>query len=323
MSCLDNIVTVRNNCVSDNPESLSGFDLMDAPELTPLNLADIANEKYISGYEMAKNVLANAVKLFRNDFIGTLAANKISVNLSNAVHTTSDFNTSITFPAENKERGITLFKAAARRGSLTKHTIKTVSVYPLVSVESTDILIYDDGMLYRYTTELTANAVNTIQVNHVMKGSSVHVLLDGSEIPVASAKIKCFTGCGGKQPNDCAHAKGFNGDGNISAKESFGISVDFYCECDYEQILCDMAKGYVGNLIYLKARIGLLNERIYTNRNNNWIAYGEEEAKELKSELEQEYNQTWNTFGSSLTNSLKSYRDSCIDCKGVRWVTNV
>lgn len=323
MSCLDNIVIISDPCNPFAEKSLSGYDLLNAPELSQNNLSSAANEKYIKGYEMAKHVLSNAILDFRNDFLGVLSGNNVMVSLNNELHTTSEFNVSTIFPAENKERGITLYRNSNIKGSIRKLHIKTVSVFPMSDVEGAEILIYDNGFLYRYPVDLTANLVNTIEVNHVVQGSYARVLMNGSQTAVGSANLVCFTGCHGKVPNDCGHVKGWNGDGEISGKQGFGIGVDFYCECDYEQILCDLAKGFVGKLIYLKARIMLLDERILSNRFDSFIVYGQQEAKELQIKLENEYNETWNTLVQSLPQTLKGYRDSCIKCNGIRFVTNI
>jgi len=323
MSCLDNIVTLTNKC-GITPESLSGYNLAQAPEITPLNLADIANEKYIDGYTMARNVLDNAILDIKNDFLGVLAGNGIGLALANPIYTTSNFDITKSYPTSAKEKGFTLYKAPSARSRVKKLTIKNVSVLPLNSLADTNILIYDNGNVYEYPVDLTANLINTIEINHVVQGSYARVLLDNTSVSVASSTLTCFTGCGGRLPNDCGYTKGYNGDGEISAKEGFGLSADFTCECDYESILCDLSKVYIGKLIYTKARIGLLNERLYTNRATNWVIYGEDEARAIKSELEQEYVETWNTFVSSLPNVLKKYNDNeCLPCKGIRVMTNI
>lgn len=323
MSCLDNIVIISDPCNPFEQKSLSGYDLLKAPELTLTSLAKTANEKYIKGYELAKSVLDSALLEVRNDFLGILAANNVATNLNSEIHNTSEFSDATIFPVSNVERGITLYRNSSIRGNLRKLHIKNVSVYPMSDVPDGEILIYDNGLLYRYPVELVGGEINTFEINHIVQGSSAKVLMNGSKTAVGSSKIVCFTGCNGRIPNDCGYAKGYDGVGEINAKEGFGIGVDFYCECDYEQILCDMAKGYVGKLIYLKARIMLLDERILSNRFDAYIVYGVEEAKEYKLELLNEYNGTWNAFVGSLPLTLQNYRDNCIKCKGVRFVTNI
>jgi len=104
--------------------------------------------------------------------------------------------------------------------------------------------------------------------------------------------------------------------------DAFGINVNFQCYCDYDQLLCDMSKTYIGELIFIKARILLLEEHLRSNRLTNWIIYNREETADNKKELEASYISRWNTFIDSLPGILKSYRDECIDCRGIRWVVN-
>lgn len=324
MSCLDNIVSFDDRCGNEISPSLSGYSLNKAPEITPLALSAIANEKYVDGASLAREILNNSILDIRNDFLAVLSSNDMVADVTAITYTTSDFNISSSWPAVAKERGITIYKTPQTKNRLKKMTIKKVSVLPLVSKEDGEILIYDNGNVYTYEIPLTGGMINTIEINHIVEGAYARVLVDGDGLPMASAMLTCFTGCNGKLPNDCGYTKGYNGDGEISSKEGFGISVDFTCECDYESILCDFAKSYIGKLIYLKARIGLLDERINSNRLNNFIIYGIEEAEKWKQNVESEYTETWNTMVSSLPNLLKKYNPSdCLKCDRITWRTNI
>lgn len=323
MSCLQNLVTINDLCGRDTSESLSGYDLMKAPEITTLSLSDTSNEKYISGYKLAKAVLENTLLDFKNDFLFVLSANNISTNVSRILYQSSEFNLSNTWPPVNKERGLTYYKAPKSKNKIKKSTITKVSILPLIDKEDAEVLIYDCGSLYTYPVSLTGGMINTIEINHVVQGDFARVLVSGVDLPVASSMLTCFTGCGGKLPNDCGYVKGYNGDTEISNKEGFGIGIEFTCECDYEAILCELAKSYVGKLIFLKARIGLLDERISSNRLSNLVIYGIDEAKDKKKELELEYAESWNAFVASLPNLLKKYNTDCLNCVGIKWVTNI
>jgi hypothetical protein len=322
MSCLDNIVTFKDKC-GDEPVSTSGYSLSKAPELSPLVLSDIANEKYVDGASLAQSVLELAILEVKNDFLGVLAGNAVMPNILNLPYTTSQFNIANPLSATPKERGLTLYKTNKAKGRLKKMTIKKVSVLPLVSVANANVLIYDDGLQYSYPVTLTANLINTIEINHVVKGAFARVLVDNTAIPMASSILTCFVGCSGTSPNECGYTKGYNGDGEISAKEGYGIGLEFMCECDYDLILCDLSRAYIGKLIYLKARSGLLEERLSTNRLNNWIIYGSDEAEKRKKEIDMEYVQTWNTLVDSLPNILKNYNSDCLVCNRTTIRTNI
>lgn len=320
-TCLDNIVSANFGC-DTFVESTSGFDLKDAPEISTINLARIANEDVVTGAQLAKNKLQLAIKEVRNDFYGVLAGNNIMPNLNEEVYETSEFKTGTTYPAEAKERGFTIYRSS-HKGNLRKLRIKSISVYPLVNKNGAEVKIYDNGVWAIFTLDLVANQINTIQTDYTISGNWARVVMDGTGMPVGSAHLTCMIGCGGTIPNDCAYTKGWNGTKEISGKEGFGLGVEFQCYCDYDWLLCSLAKTYIGKIIFLKARILLANEWLYTNRLNNWTVYNKEQLPELIKSLEMEYVSEWNTFVRSLPSILKSYKDDCLECRQARWVQNI
>ena len=326
MSQLQNIISIRDITTEENVPSLSGLDLMDAPEISILNLAHIANEEYVTGLNLAKKKITQATTLVRNDLMSALAANNVMPRLDAKLHSTGEFKTQVTFPAEAKERGLTLYKNNRIKGKLRKLKIQNVKVYPLADAEGATLKIYDDyagGTVSTYQVDMAADKVNTYKVDYEVKGSFARVLLDGTDVPVASAYLTCFTGCNGTLPNDCGYTKGWYADTEISGKEGFGINLEFSCECDYEQLLVDMAKTYVGEIVWLKTRVLLLEEHLRTNRLNNWVIYGREETQQYLTDVENQYREKWRLFTQSLPGLLQAYKDDCVQCNGIRWVTNV
>lgn len=320
MSCLDNIVIV-SGCDALT-QSTSGYDLMKAPEITVKNLAKVANEKYVSGLQMARSILDASILDIKSDFLQILAANNYAVSVSAMTYSSSDFDTSKSYPATNKERGLVFYKRSHNGKSLRNAIIKSVSVLPLANVANAIIKIEDNGLIYSYPTTLTANLINTIDIYHPVNGPEAKVTVSGVNMPVASSKLICYDGCSGAK-NECGHVKGYNGDGVIAMKEGYGVAIEFTCDCDYDRILCDLSRSFVGKLIYLKARIGLLDERLNTDRLNALVLYGAEEAAIKKAELEQEYTAQWDVFVKSMPKILQSYKGECISCRDIRIVTNV
>jgi hypothetical protein len=327
MNKLNNIISVRDVCCTDcTSTSLSGLDLMDAPEISILNLASIANEEYVTGLNLARKKVEQAGIMVRNDLMSILAANNVIPNLTDKKYSTGEFKTTITFPAEDKERGLTVYKNNRIKGQLRKLVIHTIKIYPLADAEDVSLKIYDDyaeGIVSTYNISLVANQVNTFNVAYELKGSFARVLLDGTNVPVASSYLTCFTGCNGTMPNDCGYTKGWYGDKEISGKEGFGINVEFSCACDYEQLLCDLAKTYIGEILWLKARVMLMEEHLRTNRLNNWVVYGREETEKYLADVENQYREKWKVFADAMPGILKQFKDDCLVCKGVRWMTNV
>lgn len=326
MSCLDNIISV-GSC--EDEESLSGLGLLDAPELSSLNLAAMANEDVISGKQLASRKIALAVKLVKNDIMSVMAANNILPEVTDIHYNTGVFRTNTAYAAEDVYRGLVLYRNRKTSGKLRKQKIHKISIYPLNDATDVTLKIIDAYPTTDLVTEtsmvidLTANQVNEIEVDYTIQGEWVRVLLDGADVSVASAYLTCFTGCNGTMPNDCGYTKGYYNNKEVSAKEGYGIVLDFSCYCDYDQLMCDLTKTFIGEIVWLKARVLLLEEHSKSNRLNNWIIYNREETKEYLTDVENQYRSKWNTFMEAMPRILKQYRDSCLDCRGARWVDNI
>lgn len=322
MSCIDNIVTVKG-CNTSPPSS--GLDLFDAPEISIRNANNIANDTYVQGSVMLQNKLRLAIVQVRNDFIAALNGNNIATKISESSYSTGTFNASINNGLYAGERGIILYRNPTIRGVLRKIKITQVQLYPLAS-GNFNLKIYDTiNGVWSYTSfpvTLVANQVNTFSINYIMQGTYVNVLIDNTSLPMASANLTCMTGCGGSMPNDCGYVMGYNGIAQVKS-EGFGINVLFNCTCDYEQILCDLSQTYIGELIWLKARYNVVEEQYKTNRFNNLIIYSHDDLPNILTGLDAEYVNKWNALMQGLYGILNNYRDSCLDCRGVKFRVNV
>lgn len=322
-TCLDNIISI--GC-SPYDVSLSGLDLFDAPEISHNNIANITNEENTSGYQMAVSKVQLATKLVKNDLLSVLAANNVLPNINDITYTAGTFKPSTTIAAANLNRGLVLHKAGSWQGTIRKLIIKNIYVYPLADATDVTLTIHDQykgGTSTEYTIDLVGGDVNTFNVEYEVLGTYARVYLNGTALPVASNYLTCFTGCGGRLPNDCGYVKSFYNNKEISGHEGYGINLDFHCECDYDELLCGLSKGLLGNIVWYKARILIQEMRIQTNRLNNWSAFNREEAEQYLQQLISEYTTNWNTFVNSLPSVIKNMRDSCLWCRGTRWVTNV
>lgn len=325
MECLNNIVTFRGCDSSTTP--LSGLDLMDAPEITIKNVANTATEKDVSGAEMVNRLLELSHTMVRNDMLKVLAGNRMLVDVSNKTWKTSDFKPTTTITANNTERGLTLWRVEKNlQKSLKKTTIHTIYIYPMVDYTGATVRIYDNGGTLNKTTtysfDLVGGEINEFDVEYEVEGTNATVVISG-EMNLASAYLKLCGGCSGKLPNDCGYTQSYVNGKSVNGREGYGVGISFSCECDYDQLLCSLAKTSLGNIIWLKARLMILEETIASNRLSNYVVFGKEQAKEHYNKVLGEYEDSWQSFVKSLPNLLQQYNGSCIVCNGIRSVINV
>jgi len=289
--------------------------------------ADTANDNYTRGVDMVMAKKEIALLQFRNDFIGALQSNKVVTIQSQPVYDGAIFNVGAALGLYNGYRGVTLHKANKFKGHLRKTKIKAIQVYPLASGDST-IKIEDGYNTYTYPVTLVANQVNIFDAEildgfpFVLQSHNARVTIDSSTIAFASAPVVCHEGCHGQMPNDCGWVNGWNGTAK-EKKEAYGVNVQFYCECDYEQVICDLSKSFSGELIWLKWQIAVYDEIYKTNRFTNIVAYNSDKIeKQILPDLEEQYVNKWNEMMRGVLGILQTYRDDCLNCRGIRWVTN-
>lgn len=326
MSCLDTIVTL--GICPDEDASLSGFRLIDAPGITVQTLAETASQTYIQGTELAMKKKALAIIQVTNDFIGALQGNKIVTSISNPEYSTSQTNKNTSVGTYAGERGLTLHKASWR-GNLRQTIIKEIQAYPLSSGAAT-INIIDGYNTYSYDVALVANQLNVFNEANLsgfpfiinQNSNTVRITITQTNIAFASTPITCGQGCNGSIPNPCAWADGWDGVKAVKG-EGYGLNVVFLCNCNYEQILCDLAKSYSGELIWLKWQINIFEEQQKTQRFNNFIVYNSETIVDTLKTLDAKYAAKWNSLMDGALGILKTYRDECLNCQGKKWVVNM
>lgn len=322
MAAIDNIVTLG---LLDSDTSTSGYTLMQAAGMSPINLDKISNELDVQGQRLAAKKKAVALNMVRNDFLGYLQANNISPTLSHPTYNTSTFVPGINVGVYAGLRGVNLHKVGDRRSKLTKVKITSVQCYPLTSGAG-EIIIQDtqSGVLYDFATpvEFVANRINTFAIEHICENPNVSVVIDQSTISFASAPIACGTGCNGSTPNDCAWADGWNGTA-AARGEGYGINVAFQCFCDYDQVIADLSRSFSGQLIWLKWQELIFDEQYKSNRFDNWVVYNREDLPTYIRDAQQQYNSLFNSMSVGLFNILKTYNDPCLNCRGVRTLVNI
>ncbi len=326
MSCLDNIVTLG---LCEGEENLSGFTLMNAAGMSPVNGERIASEQYGNGITLFNAKKQIAINTVRNDFLGVLQANNIATTIADKLYDTSSFDTSKDMGNYTGFRGVKVHGVhAGVRGGLRKLKIKAIQCYPLVSMGGEiKILDFESGVEITTTIPVTfvANQLNTftLPIPYIAKNPQIAVVIDNSVQHFASSIITCKRGCNGTANNPCAWSNGWDGTQEVR-HEGYGINVQFFCTCDYDSLMCDLSKPYLGELIWLKWQEYVFDEQRKTNRFNAWVTYNRDDLVTYIHEIQGQYSAKFNSMLSGgLFNILKNYRDECLQCRGLRVSTNI
>lgn len=298
---------------------------MDAPEINISNLAKVATEKDVQGMELAERLLTLSHTLVRNDMLRVLGQNRMLIDITNRTWQTSEFKPQTQIAVDGVEKGLTLYRANKNwQKSLQKVTIKTIKIYPMSDYAGAVVRIYDNGgaqdITTNYSFDLVGGQVNEFDVDYEIQGEYASVVVRG-DMTLGSAYLVTCAGCMGRLPNDCGYTKSYKNGKSVTSREGYGVGVDFSCECDYDNVLCQLSKKGIGNIIWMKARLLLLEERIKTNRLNSMIVFGAEEAKEWYNQLSEQYELAWQAFVKSLPQLLQQYNGNCIVCNGIKSVT--
>jgi hypothetical protein len=336
VSCLDQIVSL--GLCPDDGESLSGYKLIDAPGITLKNLSNIADDSYIQGTTLAMAKKSMAINFVRNDLLASLQVNEVANMTYNKVYDCAEFVPGMNMGQSALERGVTIHTVKYRQGGLRQTRIKAIQVYPLTSGDG-ELKIYDGeynkngyfiGKIFSWPVSFVAGQVNTFDESNLsgfdysLLHKEAKVLIDAPTVSFSSSVLTCLQGCNGTTPNDCGWVDGWDGMKSVKA-EGYGINLLFYCECNYDQILCDLSKTFTGELIWTKWQILIFEEQLMSNRFNNWVIYNQEKITDyVIPNLVNQYNARWSALMDGISNILSQYRDDCITCKNkIRWVVNI
>lgn len=330
-SCIPDIVSLG---LCDDEISLSGFTLMQAAGMSPLNGDRIATEQYNNGKQMFEVKKSVAENMVRNDFIGVLQQNRIVSTITKREYNTCYFNTSSETGTYSGYRGLVVAsRGASQLGTLRKFYIDKIQCYPLQSGECTiRIRDFDNGIPVNtnINVNLVANQLNTFDdtvgfERYHCINDRVLVEIDQTTISFADTVITCKDGCDNTGKNPCGSAEGYNGTG-ISRKNGFGLNVVFSCNCDYDELICKFSRTFTGELIWLKWQALVYEEMYKTNRFNTWTTYNRDEImKVILPDLNNKYNMKFNEMiAGGMLEMLKQYNDNdCLNCRGVQQITNI
>jgi hypothetical protein len=327
MACIDNIVTIG---ICDTEPSLSGFTLMGASGMSPLNASKVTTEQYANMLEMLEIVKQNAIRILRTDFNGFLQSNRIATTITNRVYDSAKFNVAKGNGFYAGFRGQTIHaNTRYQRGNMRQLRIVSVETYTLVGGEGEIVIAdFDNGVpiTTSYPTTFVANTkqIHTLPTPYIAVSSQISVLIDNTSLAFSSSDIICGVGCGGSAKNDCATVQGYDGEAFVR-KEGYGMNVQFTCDCYYDNLICDLTSAFTGELLWYKMQELFYEEQYKSNRFNNWTTYNRDEImKVIIPDLQNKYATKFNAMISGgIMDILRQYQDDCLNCRGIRYQTNI
>lgn len=300
---------------------------MQAPGMSPLNLDNIANEQDVQGKVLAEKKKKLAITLLKNDFIGVLQSNKIATTIAEQIYNSSSFAPNVNLGTYPGERGVIIHANNSNyRGVLRRRKVTGIQCYPLTGGTGNIIIVDSDNgveISTPFPATFVANKVNSFTIDYTPINGVFKVLIDNTAISFASAPIICLKGCNNSMPNQCGWADGWDGMQAVKS-EGYGINVQFKCFCDYDKLICDLSKTFIGELIWLKWQELIFDEQLKSNRFEGWVIYNRDELPGIIAQLNNQYNTKWNQMvGGGLFKILQTYRDDCLECRGVRTLVNL
>lgn len=324
-SCLESIVSV--GVCRDESESTSGFRLVDAAGISSTTLAKIADSDNPTGIELALSKKKLATLKVRNDFMSMMMTNSVSSDISSKSFSSSSFNDKVVQPSSSYH-GVRIHKVNAS-DKVKRMYLKSVSFIPNISGDVT--IRIEDGMnVHNAVVSAVGGLVNTVDVSDItgygdlsVVSRNVKVLIMHEGIALKGSSVSCMKGCSGRLPNPCGWVDGWSGTTAVKS-DGFGLSVDFYCDCDYDMVLCHLSNSVVGELVFIAWQIEIMQEQLLSSRFNSIVVYGREEIKDYwLPSLIGEYKSKWAGLAENIKKYVSSLDSDCVRCKGARWVTNL
>lgn len=326
MACIDEIVTIG---LCDTEPSTSGYTLMKAPGISPKVTGQIAQEQYGNALELLQTIKDNAIRMVRTDFNSFLQVKQVASELTKRKYDSASFNIAKSLDLYAGFRGQTLFaNSQYQRGKMRQFRVYSVETYALASGDG-DIVIadFDNGIAVQtaYPTTFIAGQkqIHELPEPYVATSGQVSVLIDNTTINFASTKILCGAGCGGQARNPCAKVEGYDGDIFVRS-EGYGMNVIFSCDCDYDKLICDLAPSFTGELIWYKMQELFYEEMLKSDRLTPVVTYNRAASEAYRQEAAGKYQRKYDSMISAgMIDMLAKYNDDCLDCRGIRTVTNV
>lgn len=307
-SCLDTIIGIPDDC-GEIQASMSGYKITDLPGISVKRMSNIADEDYITGIKLIQDKYRLAKLNITNDLVKFLQGHNYVVNTVNKLWTSSnEIKTTLAAGAVGQFRGLVIYKRT-RHCALEKMYIPYVYVKANVTGEVT-LRIEDGSDYYEYPIDVEAGKYLRYHIDYTAENDEVRILLP-SDTAVYSVVPNCQ--CNNTEKSDCVTVMGIS-NGTTSKKQSYGIVADVQCVCDYEYLMCAIAKQVGEPLMYLTGYL-IADEAIKTDRLTLETTYKDEQWEATKAEWYGKYTESFNSIIASLPNILPRIdKCGCIEC---------
>jgi len=344
MNCLKNYIGAKG-CSDSEPDS--GLYINSLPGISQYMMDLISNREQLGVEGLWEEVENRTLEIFSSFVVNKFKARyKIrsltqSVNLGKIIDKETSSLQSV---ADDIYRGLivdinsgsTSTKKAILSSQLQVITVQSLSIYlPTNPSDDIDVVIIDgetgDALDSFIIKEYDSNDATTgklgwnlIKVNKVYFTSKLLMYYDATIVnsvyqSIPEEAINSWKTCCNSmyKTNDCdAYIRGIHTDNFAdtlvyeTGNNTFGLSAIFSIGCKYDALICDNKEAFKIPLWYLLGA-ELINERLYSERLNEFTVLGKDEAKELFDTFKYEFEKT---LADAINGIDLSKRDCCIEC---------
>lgn len=289
---------------------LSGISLKQASAIT--------NAEYTSGMSLLESKVNLAHKLVFNDVLASL---QTYFKESNILYNVNVNNfTSTTKVISGINNGLRL-----KTGTYSTAKLKINTVY--VYIDETmllDIYIKDGNTITTFNTSITGGQINEVPINYTSTNNEVDIYTSDNytaHLGYLSGNYSFCNHCGGSHDKIAIDLYGLSDTSLTTTVAGIGVDADLVCNTD--TILCKLL-NYMKLLVWYKSGILILQEHLGSNRLNGVAVFGKEEALQLVTLYESEYQRELKSFSGKSLNIVKNMCSECFQSKGLiqRFVKN-
>lgn len=305
MECLKGYIGLRG-CGLDTAVAY----INELPGISLRTIDNVADSEQVNYLGVWQDIESRSLRKFKTDVNNTLNTkyrlNKVSetYNLGNEVDTTTTEAGIV-----GEYRG---FYAEYFGSSLNVINVQSISVYSDGTNANKTVKIYEvsDTNIFYELFSVTLNLVDGWNLIPVNKQFAIREMFVGVE-NLTSVKTKpkyLDTG------NVYIKAATYDGTLVKNGTDTHGVSAIFSLGCEWDAFVCNNKAQFTQALLMLYG-VELMNERIHSQRLNQYTLFGADKARELRDNFVEQYQ-------TELLNVLNSLDFDCDECINVNSVVN-